>query len=117
MLNDVRNGAQIGLAPTEYLNYSQGDKLVSTVMHGQGSLNYARIFGDKHSVGGSFITMIRSALSGNAGSLQASLPARNVTFAGRATYGYDNRYLFEYNFGYNASERFARKNRWGFFRL
>lgn len=115
LLNDVRNGAQIGVAPTEYLNYSQGEKLVSTVMHGQGSLNYARVFGAKHNIGGSFITMIRSSLSGNAGSLQASLPARNVTFAGRATYGYDNRYLFEYNFGYNASERFSKKNRWGFF--
>ena len=35
--------------------------------------------------------------------------------AGRLTYAYDNRYLFEANFGYNGSERFAKKNRWGFF--
>lgn len=35
--------------------------------------------------------------------------------AGRITYGYGNRYLFEANFGYNGSENFAKGKRFGFF--
>lgn len=31
------------------------------------------------------------------------------------TYGFDSRYFFEFNFGYNGSERFAEKERFGFF--
>ena len=38
-----------------------------------------------------------------------------MNFAGRATYAYDSRYFLEANFGYNGSERFARKERFGFF--
>ncbi|MBO9620711.1 MAG: TonB-dependent receptor [Niabella sp.] len=115
LLNDVRNGVQIGSGPTEYLNYNPGDKQVSTVLYSEAAVNYLRVFNTKHSVGANLIGTLRNALSGNAGSLQLSLPARNLTMAGRATYGYDNRYLGEFNFGYNASERFAPKNRWGFF--
>jgi TonB-linked SusC/RagA family outer membrane protein len=61
------------------------------------------------------ITTIRNYLAANAGSLQLSLPSRNQGVSGRATYGYDNRYLAEFNFGYNGSERFAQNNRFGFF--
>ena len=35
--------------------------------------------------------------------------------SGRATYGYDDRYFGELNFGYNGSEKFAENNRFGFF--
>ncbi len=35
--------------------------------------------------------------------------------AGRVTYGFDYRYLFEASFGYNGSENFAPGKRWGFF--
>lgn len=35
--------------------------------------------------------------------------------AGRVTYGFDDRYLFEASFGYNGSENFAPGKRWGFF--
>jgi len=34
---------------------------------------------------------------------------------GRLTYDYDDRYLFEFNAGYNGSENFAPGNRYGFF--
>lgn len=43
------------------------------------------------------------------------MPRRNVTFSGRASYGYKDRYFVEGSFGYNGSERFAERNRWGFF--
>jgi TonB-linked SusC/RagA family outer membrane protein len=45
----------------------------------------------------------------------ASLPFRRQGLAGRFTYDFDNRYLAEFNFGYNGSEQFAPQHRYGFF--
>ena len=42
-------------------------------------------------------------------------PQRNLTYSARANYGYKDRYFIEGSFGYNGSERFAPKNRFGFF--
>lgn len=44
-----------------------------------------------------------------------NLPRRRQGLAGRLSYVYDNRYLAEVNFGYNGSENFAAKKRFGFF--
>lgn len=44
-----------------------------------------------------------------------NLPRRKQGIAGRLTYSYDNRYIFEANFGYNGSENFAKGHRFGFF--
>lgn len=43
------------------------------------------------------------------------MPQRNLTFSMRGSYGYKDRYFIEGSFGYNGSERFAEKNRMGFF--
>lgn len=43
------------------------------------------------------------------------LPNRNQGYSGRLTYDYDSRYLFEFNFGYNGSERLAAGERFEFF--
>lgn len=43
------------------------------------------------------------------------LPNRNQGFSGRFTYDYANKYLFEFNFGYNGSERLAKEDRFEFF--
>lgn len=43
------------------------------------------------------------------------MPQRNLTFSMRGTYGFKDRYFIEGSFGYNGSERFAKKNRMGFF--
>ena len=40
---------------------------------------------------------------------------RNLGFSMRGTYGYKDRYFVEGSFGYNGSERFAKKNKMGFF--
>ena len=42
-------------------------------------------------------------------------PIRYMGFSGRATYDYRNKYLFEFNIGYNGSENFARGHRFGVF--
>lgn len=98
----------------EYLGYAEGDKTVRSNFYMESALNYNRTF-NKHTVGGLTVFTMRNNIAGNAKSLQLSLPFRNVSLSGRATYGYDNRYFAEFNFGYNGSERFYKTDRYGFF--
>ena len=100
---------------TEYLDYRPSEPNVNSRFYMQSSINYSRTFQEKHSLSGLFVFMLRNELSGAIGDLQSSLPFRNVGLAGRATYGYDNKYYAEVNFGYNGSERFYETNRWGLF--
>lgn len=99
---------------TEYLDFDQGEKKVEANMYMEAALNYSREFG-KHGIGALAVLQLRNNQQPNAGSLQTSLPKRNVGFSGRATYSYDNRYFLEGNFGYNGTERFDKSQRWGFF--
>lgn len=113
----INGGGALSTGPvgTEYLNYAEGKKTLDAVFYAELAANYNRTFAQKHAVGVMVITTMRNYLSGNPGSLQLSLPSRNQGVSGRATYGYDNRYLAEFNFGYNGSERFAASGRFGFF--
>ena len=77
-------------------------------------INYARTFG-KHDVGAMIVYNQEETAVSNPGTLFNSLPKRKQGLAGRITYGYGNRYLFEANFGYNGSENFAKGKRFGFF--
>ena len=100
---------------TEYLNYSQGDKTIYSTTYLEAAIDYNRTFNEKHAVSGLFVYTMQNKLYGNMPDLQQSLAYRNLGFAGRLTYGYDNRYMIEANFGYNGSERFAKNERFGFF--
>lgn len=100
---------------TEYLDYDEGPKKVHTTTHIEGRASYNRTFDDKHNVSGLLVFLMQNRLDGNAGSLQTSLPHRNIGLSGRFTYSYDNRYSAEFDFGYNGSERFYKTNRFGFF--
>lgn len=99
----------------EFLNYNEGDKVISTAFYGEAALSYNRTFNDKHAVTGLLVGIMREQKFANAGSLQTSLPFRNIGASGRFTYAYDDRYFTEFNFGYNGSERFAKNERFGFF--
>jgi TonB-linked SusC/RagA family outer membrane protein len=118
VLNDGSTGSNFGTTGTEYLNYDEnGDrnaKVVDSRYWLEATVNYNRAF-KNHTVGGSLIGVVSNYETGNGGSVTASLPQRNQTLSGRFTYGFDNRYLAEFNFGYNGSERFAKNNRFGFF--
>lgn len=114
VFNDGTTGS-VGTTGSEYLNYSEGSKKVNTTYYGEFSADYNHLFAGKHAVTGMLIGQIRNYVSGNAGSLEASLPARNIGLSGRFTYGFDSKYMLEFNFGYNGSERFAKNKRWGFF--
>ena len=100
---------------TEYLSYTEGAKIVNSAAYGEWAFNYNRTFSKKHEVTGMVIGILQNRTSGNAGDLQTSLPERNLGVSGRVTYGYDDRYLGEFDFGYNGSERFAANHRFGFF--
>ena len=99
---------------TEYLDFSPGDKTVNNVMTIETRTSYNQTFGD-HSVGGLIVTQYIDSKNPNYKTLQESLPSRNMGVSGRFTYAYSDRYFTEFNFGYNASERFDKKHRWGFF--
>ncbi|MEL7589473.1 MAG: TonB-dependent receptor [Prolixibacteraceae bacterium] len=99
---------------TDYLTYSEGAKEITTTTYGELAAGYDRTFG-KHGISGLMVFTRRNHLKANAGSLSLSLPSRNMGVSGRFTYSYDTRYFTEFNFGYNGSERFARKERFGFF--
>lgn len=102
-------------AGTEYLDYLEGKKEVSSNSYLETAINYDQVFASDHTVGALFVFHMRNQLIGNAGSLQNSLAFRNMGLAGRLTYGYKDRYFIEGNFGYNGSERFSREHRFGFF--
>lgn len=102
-------------AATEYLDYTEGLKDINTSSYLEAALNYNTKFGRHHDVTGLLVYMRRHQLLANQGTLQQSLPYRNQGVSGRFTYGYDNRYLAEFNFGYNGSERFYKTERYGFF--
>jgi TonB-linked SusC/RagA family outer membrane protein len=75
----------------------------------QASLNYARTFGP-HALTGMLLYQ-----QDNWDGLGADLPYNMLGMVARATYSFDDRYMAEFNFGYNGSEQFAPKNRFGSF--
>lgn len=101
---------------TDYLSYNSGEgsKIVNRSFYVESQISYDRTF-KKHTFGGTLIMTGRENLTGNASTLESSLAERNLNLSGRFTYGYDNRYFFEANFGYNGSEKFDKNHRWGFF--
>ncbi len=80
----------------------------------EGALNYNKSFG-KHDVGGLLLYNQSDKVDSQAANFINSLPFRFLGVSGRATYGYDNRYFVEGNFGYNGAENFAPNKRYGFF--
>ena len=81
----------------------------------QAKIDYARTFG-KHDIGATIVYMQKERNMNISDEQEyAALPYRQQGLAGRVTYGFDKRYLFEANFGYNGSENFAAGKRFGFF--
>src|SRR5690606_28075299 len=102
----------------DYLDYDpakNGSQLINSSVYLETAVNYNRTFADRHNLSGMLDYIMRGAQDANRGTLQASLPYRNVGLSGRTTYAYDNRYYAEFNFGYNGSERFYKAQRFGFF--
>lgn len=90
------------------LAYAGDDQTTTYKLYMEYQLNYARKFG-KHDVTGMLL------YNQNDYRYQAELARRYQGVVGRVTYGYDDRYLAEFNFGYNGSENFRSGKRFGFF--
>ena len=76
----------------------------------EAAVEYNRTFAGKHAVGAMLLYNQKERQKYN-----DALTYRTQGLVGRVTYGYDNRYFIEANFGYTGSETFAKKNRFGFF--
>jgi TonB-linked SusC/RagA family outer membrane protein len=102
---------------TEYIDYTspQGERKINSIFYLEAATEYNRLFDEKHAVGALLVYTMREEKTGLADNLQLSLPGRNLGLAGRLTYNYNTKYFLEFDFGYNGSERFAKKNRFGFF--
>ncbi|MFB6342757.1 SusC/RagA family TonB-linked outer membrane protein [Saccharicrinis sp. FJH62] len=82
----------------------------------EASLNYDHVFNQKHRVGGLLLYYHQEYSRNDAGSdIIAAVPKRNQAVSGRVTYAYNDKYMFEYNFGYTGSENFEKGSRYGFF--
>ena len=91
----------------DFINESSIYKTGDNLFYFDARVNYNRTFGP-HSVTGMLMYMMRENRTN-------ILPSRNQGFSGRATYDYDHRYLVEFNFGYNGTERLAKDDRFEFF--
>jgi TonB-linked SusC/RagA family outer membrane protein len=97
-----------------YLTASLTSQNTSRNMYSEASLIYNRQFG-KHAFGGLLLYNQGDNLSTGDISLYGSIPSRKQGLAGRVNYAFDDKYLVEYNFGYNGSENYAKGKRLGFF--
>ena len=98
---------------TENLAYSLSAKGDRTI-YLEAALNYKNTFG-RHDVSGMLLFNQSDEINTKATNVEEALPYRFRGLAGRFTYGFDDRYFAEFNFGYNGSENFTPKNRYGFF--
>lgn len=93
-------------ADGELVGSKNSDTIYKLYMEAQ--INYSRKFG-RHDVTGMLL------YNQNDYRKNSDLAKRYQGLVGRATYGYDDRYLAEVNFGFNGSENFISGKRFGFF--
>lgn len=96
------------MPPTSYAGDNVDTNSAVRLLNYEFKLNYQRIF-DKHSVS-ALALMTRQE-----GAVGGSFPTKRESWVGRVTYDYDGRYFVEGNAGYNGSEKFDRKYRFGLF--
>lgn len=98
----------VGTDGQEFLGTEAKGEWGNKATYFEANLTYDRTFG-KHAVNGMFLYNQRDYNDGSV------VPFRRMGIAGRASYTYDNKYIAEFNFGYNGSENFAKGQRFGFF--
>lgn len=92
---------------SDYVSQSGISKSADQTFYFDFRADWKRSFGD-HNLTAMLMYMMREYRSD-------VLPNRNQGYSGRLTYDYSSRYLFEFNFGYNGSERLASGERFEFF--
>ena len=99
-LNELQTG-------NPFLEQGKINRYTNQTFYFDARLDYKRSFGD-HNVTGMLMYMMREYRTD-------VLPNRNQGLSGRFTYDYDHKYLFEFNFGYNGTERLQKGDRFEFF--
>lgn len=92
----------------EFLGYSKNADWGNNSTYLEGNLSYSQAFGE-HFVDVMLLYNQRKYDDGS------TIPYLNQGSAGRLSYRYQQRYVVEFNFGYNGSENFAKGKRFGFF--
>ncbi|MDR1743762.1 MAG: TonB-dependent receptor [Dysgonamonadaceae bacterium] len=93
-------------------SYASGDRKEFL----EGEISYGRNF-DGHNISSVLkYTQDNYVNTANVGdNIMEGIARRHQGLAGNLSYGYNNRYLFNFNFGYNGSENFATGHQFGFF--
>jgi len=82
----------------------------------EGKFDYNTKIGDDHRITGLLMYYQQEKVNTiNVGDVKASIPYRNMGLSGRVTYGYKDKYLLDFNFGYTGSENFEPGERFGLF--
>jgi TonB-linked SusC/RagA family outer membrane protein len=99
-----------------YLNDVTGGRDGNTQLYFEARINWDRTWG-KHSIGLMTVGIHDEKIltNGQSGSIYYTLPERNLGNSGRISYDFDRRYFTEFAYGYNGSEKFTGKKRFGFF--
>lgn len=110
IFSQVGNDNPLVRFPEGYSSYGVGANAGKwRKIYGELSLNYNRSFG-KHNVGSLLLYNAEKRYDPN---YQYRLPHAYLGVVGRITYAYDEKYLAEYNLGYNGSENFPEGQRFG----
>ncbi len=95
-----------------FVNYSPGSTYRNLTM--QAIMNYDRTFGVHHVYGLALYNQ-NTVLQFNSTNEYSFVPNNFRGFTGRLGYDYKDKYLVQFNAGYNGSDRFVSNKRYGFF--
>ena len=104
---DIYDLERVGTSGTDYINEKDNGYASDQTFYFDARLDYNRTFGN-HNVSGMLMYMQREYR-------KSVRPNRLQGFSGRFTYDYKHKYLAEFNFGYNGTERLAKGERFEFF--
>ncbi|KAA6338491.1 TonB-dependent receptor SusC [termite gut metagenome] len=84
--------------------------------HLESTINYDRVFSEDHRVSGLVYYYMSDQKKANDGTTNLnSIPVRYQGISSRLTYGFQDTYMMDVNFGYTGSENFQPGRQYGFF--
>ena len=89
-------------------------RFTSRTVNVQGMINYDRTFGRHHIYSLGLVNQ-NSITANNANAAYNFIPNNSRGLTARVGYDFSQKYLFEFNSGYNGSDRFSKDKRYGFF--
>lgn len=93
----------------EFLTHGVTPNFGNKTVYLEGQVAYTNTLFDQHYLDFMLLATRRQYDDGSA------LPFRNQGLAARFSYNFGQRYIAEFNFGYNGSENLSKENRYGFF--